>query len=206
MFDLLFLVVVLATVIVLLISMVNVLRRRFAQTGKLLLVYGSGLTLYFLIRIIVSLTSPQRVVAMKVDRCFDDWCVGVEDVAQKSELGDVKPEGVFYVVTLKLSNQGRGRPQRVSSAAIHLLDGQGNSYAVSTQGLAAFEAQQGSIPLLTSLIEVRQPIITYQVFDLPKDASDIGLTIRHPVGPAPGLFIIGDEASLFHKPTIVRLQ
>ena len=59
MFDLLFLVVVLATVIVLLISVVNVLRQRFAQTGKLLLRYGLGLTLYFLILIAVSLAVPQ---------------------------------------------------------------------------------------------------------------------------------------------------
>jgi len=205
MFDLLFLLSVLVTLIVILVSVVNLLRRRFAQTGKLLLRYGLGVALYFLILITVSLTSPQRVVAMKVDRCFDDWCVGVEDVTMKSELGDVKPEGVFYVVTLQLSNQGRGRPQRVSSAAIHLLDGQGNSYAISSPGMAAFEAQQGTIPPLTSVIEVGQPIITYQVFDVPQDAADIGLTIRHPVGPAPGLFIIGDEASLFHKPTIVRL-
>jgi len=205
MFDLLFLLIVLVTVIVLLIAVVNLLRQRFAQVGKLLLRYGLGLALYFLILISVSLTSPQQVVAMKVDRCFDDWCVGVEDVTMKSELGNVKPAGVFYVVTLKLSNQGRGRPQRVSSAAIHLLDGQGNSYAVSTPGMAAFEAQQGSIPPLTSVIEVGQPIITFLVFDVPQDAADIGLTIRHPVGPAPGLFIIGDEASLFHKPTIVRL-
>jgi len=205
MFELLFLIVVLASVIVFIISIVNMIRRRFLQTKKLLFRYGLGIMLYLLILIVVSLTAPQRVVAMNEDRCFDDWCVTVENVKVQNEIGGVKPDGIFYVITLKLSNQGRGRPQRVSSAAIHLLDGQGNSYDISTQGMAAFATQQGPIPLLTSLIEVGQPIITYQVFDLPKDAYRISLTIRHPVGPAPGLLIIGDEASLFHKPTIVSL-
>jgi hypothetical protein len=32
------------------------------------------------------------------------------------------------------------------------------------------------------------------------------LTVEHPVGFSPGLFIIGDQASLFHRRTVVRLN
>jgi hypothetical protein len=50
-----------------------------------------------------------------------------------------------------------------------------------------------------------QSVITYQVFDLPKDIGEVALTAEHPVGFTPSWFVIGDEDSLLHKPTIVRL-
>jgi hypothetical protein len=201
----LFLLVALATGIVVLVTLVNLMRRRFASTGRLLLRHGLALALYFLILLAVSLASPQRVVPMNEDRCFDDWCIAVENVQRKKELGGARPEGIFYVVDLKLSNHSRGRAQRAGSVAIHLMNDQGNSFDVSLQGQAALEAQPGSIPPLTSTIEAGGSVMTHQVFDLPVDARNIVLTVEHPVGFSPGWFIIGDEDSLFHKPTIVRL-
>jgi hypothetical protein len=88
---------------------------------------------------------------------------------------------------------------------VHLIDGAGRWYAVSPQGQNAWEAQYGPAAPLTSTLPVEQSLITVQIFDLPNDARDVGLMVEHPVGPSPSLFIIGDDASLFHKPTIVRL-
>lgn len=205
MFDLLFLLIVLATAIILLVVLINLLRKRFAQTGRLILYYGLGLTLYFAVLVTVSLASPQRVVALKETRCFDDWCLAVDGVKFVDNLNGVKPDGVFYVVTLQISNQARGRSQRAGSVAIHLFDDKGIRYDLSAKGQSALEAQQGMIPPLTATIEIGQSIITYQVFDLPVDAHDVVLTVEHPVGFSPGWLIIGDENSLFHKQTIVRL-
>jgi hypothetical protein len=50
-------------------------------------------------------------------------------------------------------------------------------------------------PPLTSTIEVGRSLLTYQVFDLPKDARGITLTLEHPVGFSPGLLVIGDEGA-----------
>jgi len=44
------------------------------------------------------------------------------------------------------------------------------------------------------------------VFDAPRDVRIVGLAVEHPVGPGPGLFVIGDADSLLHAPTIVRLD
>lgn len=205
MFDLLFLLIVLTTLIVLIVTLVNLIRRRFVQTGRLLLFYGLGLALYFSIVIIVGLVSPQRIVPMKVDRCFDEWCVAVNDVRIQGELGDVKSDGNFYIIKLQISNHSRGRAQRAASAAIHLLGEQGQSYDVSPEGQLAFETLNGDTPPLTLLMEPGQSYITYQVFNLPKNVGALSLTIEHPVGFSPGWFVIGDESSLFHKPTIVHL-
>jgi hypothetical protein len=209
-FDLLFIIVVLASVAVLAVVVIRALRGCLRQTVKLLVLYGICMAVYLGVIVVVSLTSPQRILALGEDRCFDDWCAAVEDVTVARELGQgehiAKADGVFYVVTLRLSNRGRGRAQRASSVAVHLVDSQGRTYDVSPKGQGAFEAQQGPAASLTSTLLVGQPLTTVQVFDLPYDARDVALTIEHPVGPSPGLFIIGDDASLFHKPTVVRLR
>jgi hypothetical protein len=208
-FDLLLIVVVLAAMAALAAIVVSMVRGRFRQARQLLALLGAGLACYLGIVVAVALVSPQRSVALKEDRCFDDWCVAVDAVTRASELGPdaqrVKARGVFYVITLRLSNHARGRAQRAASAAVHLLDGRGLTYDVSAQGQAAFEAQAGPVAPLTSTLPVGQFVTTVQVFDLPLDARDIGLTIEHPVGLSPGWFVIGDEASLLHRPTIVRL-
>jgi len=208
-FDLLFIIVVLASVAALTAVVASALRGRLRQAVKLLAMYGVCLAFYLGVIVVVSLASPQCILALGESCCFDDWCVAVEDVTLARELGQgeriARANGVFCVITLRLSNRARGRAQRASSAAVHLVDGQGRTYDISPQGQAAFEAQRGPTAPLTSTLPVGQSLSTVQVFDLPDDAHAVGLTVEHPVGPSPELFIIGDDASLFHKPTIVRL-
>jgi len=209
-FDLLFVVAFLGSIATFVVAVVAALRGRGRRTKSILIGYGMFAAVYLGAVVAVSLISPQRVLAIGNDRCFDDWCVAVEDVTFTRALGQgdraVTANGVFYVVRLRLSNHGHGRPQRASSAAVHLIDGRGQRYDASRQGQDAFEAQRGPAPLLTSTIPVGQPVNTVQVFDLPKDARNVGLTIEHPVGLSPAVLVIGDDASLFHKPTIVRLN
>jgi hypothetical protein len=209
-FDLLFILVFLASVVTLGAAGVAALRGHRRRAFRLLVGWAISAAIYLGAVVVVALTSPQRILAIGEDRCFDDWCVAVEDVTVVRELGPgdrvVRADGLFYVVTLRLSNHGRGRAQRASSAAVHLIDERGRMYEVSEQGQQAFEAQYGPALPLTSTVGVGQFLNTVRVFDLPADAHGIGLTVAHPVGPSPGLFIIGDDASLFHKPTIIRLN
>ncbi|MBU0494268.1 MAG: hypothetical protein KKA73_17090 [Chloroflexi bacterium] len=208
-FDLLLIIVVLAAVATLVAVVASALRGRLGLAVKLLAMYGICLALYLGVIVVVSLASPQRILTVGEDWCFDDWCMAVEEVRLVRELGQgeqiAQADGVFYVITLRLSNHARGRPQRASSAAVHLVDGHGQRYEVTPKGQGAFEAQWGPTAPLTSTLLVGQSIRIVQVFDLPNDAHDVGLTVEHPVGPSPGLFIIGDDASLLHKPPIVRL-
>jgi hypothetical protein len=209
-FDLLFIFVVLASAAALVFAAVSALLARRQRALTVLGGYAVGIVIYLGVVAFVGLISPQRIFAVGEDRCFDDWCVAVADVTAVTELGEgadrVRANGQFYVVTLRLSNHARGRSQRVSSAAVHLIDDKEQLFEVSQSGQAAFEAQNGPALPLTSLLEVGQSINTVRVFDIPADSHHVGLTIVHPVGPAPGLFIIGDDASLFHKPAIILLN
>jgi hypothetical protein len=118
----------------------------------------------------------------------------------------VRADGVFCVVTMRLSNHARGGPQNPGSAAVHLVDGQGRRYEPSRQGQEALEALEGPEPALASTLALGQSLETIRVFDIPADAVDVGLAVEHPVGVAPGLLIIGDQASLFHRRTEIRLR
>jgi hypothetical protein len=209
-FDFLFIILILTGIVILVLAVIAGIRRQSRKAYAFLQRYALACLIYITILIIVSLLSGQRIVQMDEDCCFDDWCVAVEDVTFLSRINSVdaavKANGIFYIVRMRLSNHARGRSQRASSAAAHLLDGQGQQFEVSARGQAAFELQNGEQPPLTVTLPLGASIQTTRVFDLPKDSHDIGLTIQHPLGFAPGLFIIGDQASLFHKRTVIRLR
>jgi len=209
-FDALFVAVALAVVVTIATAAASAVRGRWRRAAALLGACAAGTAIYLGVVVAVSLASPQRVLAIGDDWCFDDWCVTVDEVRRTSVLGPrdrpATADGTFWVVRLHLSNHGRGRAQRASSAAIHLLDARGRRHAVSLRGQQALEADEGPAPPLTATVSVGTPVNTVQVFDVPSDARIRGLTVRHPVGPAPGLFIVGDPASLLHRPTIVRLD
>lgn len=209
MFELILVITVLALLAGLIIVVVSVLRRRFHRAIQILKLCGGGLTLYLGIVVAVSLAAPQRVVALGEDWCFDDWCVTIDGASTAREIGQgqrtAQAGGTFYIITLRISNRAHGRAQRASSAAVHLIDDQGRWYDLSAEGQAAFAAVHGPLEPLTATLAVGQSIATTQVFELPPNTHPVALTIEHPVGLGPGLLVIGDAASLLHRPTIVRL-
>ena len=86
-FDLLFIIVVLASVAALTAVVASALRGRLRQAVKLLAMYGVCLAFYLGVIVVVSLASPQRILALGESRCFYGWCVAVEDVTLARELG-----------------------------------------------------------------------------------------------------------------------
>jgi hypothetical protein len=208
-FDVLFVALCLATVTAVITVFAQLFRRRSRQAVRVLAVYAVCLALYLCALIAVSLTAPQRVLAIGEDRCFDDWCIAVDAVDTTDVLGqgedEITADGAFYIVTLRLSNHGRGRPQRASSTAVRLRDGRGRIYDVSPRGQEAYESVHGPAVPLTATLEVGTPVVTVRVFELPADAGSLGLTVEHPEGFGPGRFVISDESSFLHKPTLIRL-
>jgi hypothetical protein len=209
-FDLLFAAAVLSSVTLFAFVAISALRGRGRRAAHLLLAWAASAALYFAVLSGVSWTSPQRVLNVGDARCFDDWCLTVEKVTGTPELGGgarrIRADGRFVVVTLRLSNRARGRTQRASSAAVRLLDARGARYEVSEAGQRTWEAEHGPAAPLTETISLGGSIETVRVFDVPTDALGLGLAVEHPVGFSPALFVIGDDASLFHKPTVVRLD
>jgi hypothetical protein len=203
--DLFFIFVFLIVVGLIITILVHTVTGHFPDALRWLKILGALVTAYLLMVIIVSVASPQRVVAAGENRCFDDWCLAVHDVQFTREIGSAKANGIYYEVNIRISNRARGRTQRENGVIVHLVDSEGRRYDPSDAAQRAYEVLHGPTASLSSTIPTGQFIDTVRVFELSADAKNVGLVVSHNTGPGPGLFVIGDGSSLLHRPTIIRL-
>lgn len=203
-FDLLFLVLAPTALLTLLRALYLLVRGRRRQGLRVLKWLGASLAVYLGIVVAVALLTPRRVLAIGEDRCFDDWCVAVEQAAAASQIGSTAAQGKFYIVTLRVSSRALRVSQRAPDAAAQLEDGEGRTYYPSPAGQHAYETQNGATKSMGDLIEPEGSFHTVRVFDVPMDATHVGLVVRH--GGGPGMFIIGDDQHPLHKSTIVPLN
>ena len=207
-FDLILILAVLGSVVTLFVGGYFMLRHRWRQAGRVLLGLAIFLVVYAIVLVSVALVSPQQVLAMRQDRCFDDWCIAAEQVVQQSAIGSapqsVSAQGVFELVTLRVASRARGISQRAVDVQVYLLDAHGQRYDPSPAGQQVLDARgQGGEPLNSELAPGGSFIRTV-VFDVPKGASGLALVVNH--GLFPEVLIIASDQSFFHKPTIIPLS
>jgi hypothetical protein len=192
-FDLLFIAVFFASLATLITAAVTAIRGHRHQAVGILRRLGVCAIAYLTIVVVVALFSPQRVLNVGDPWCFDDWCLSVENVSRTPT-----PPLVSYDVSLHIFSQARRVSQRAKGAWIYMIDGRGNRYAP--------EPDQSPVPL-DVLLQPGESVTTSRLFKLPANSGTLGLITGHG-GPGcfPGCFIIGDDASLFHKRTFIRLQ
>lgn len=191
-FDLLFILLFLTSLVTLLTAAVFALRGRGARALGILRTWGICFVVYMTIVFVVALAKPKRVVRLGEDRCFDDWCVAVEHADRKPV-----PEGVAYTVSLRISSRARRVTQRALGAYVYLTDAQGRRFDPAPDPSA--------IPM-DVLLQPGEAVDTRRSFTLPAGARDVGAVVVHEGSYCfPGCFIIGDEANPLHKRTIVPL-
>ena len=197
-FDLIFLCAFLASAAALMAAGVQVLQRRFRQAAHIGILYGVCLALYLGVVIGVSLASPPRSLQLGEERCFDDWCMGIDAIAKSPANGpDGATQSNLYTVTLHIANRARRVAQSENGIKLALLDAQGQRF----EALADPQA----IPFNTRL-EAGQAISLTRRFDATGAVAPLALAMeREGFDRFPGTFIIGDDSSLLHQPTILRL-
>lgn len=142
---------------------------------------------------LVSLLSPRRFVDVGDDQCSDDWCIAVTSAGRSP--GDT---GGAYDVTFRLSSRARRVAQRERFVVAYLRDARGRRYDP--------DSRAADVPFDVRL-EPQQAVTATRRFRVPADAHDLGVIIaREGDIPLPRCCIIGDEGSLFHKKTVVRLE
>ena len=189
-YDLLFLVVFLTTVVMMCAAVVMTLRGSRSQAGRVMTALTAVLGAYLLTIAVVSLTTPQQVAAFKDTWCSDEWCVSVDRVDRTPSAA-----GVTYIVDLRLSSRSRGRPQRERGVGVYLIDDSGRHYEA--------RIAPGAVPFDT-LLQPGQSIVASRLFVLPGDANNPSLVVTHPGFPR--MLIIGEDGSLFHRPRLFMLQ
>ncbi len=169
---------------------------------------------YFVALLLTSLTSRERVLGLHepVEFCgFYLDChisVAVEQVERAETIGSSTAQGVFYIMTVRYGSDAIRATLTPGHPAATVMDGRGRTFPPSPTGEAALAAVEGTpIPLIRPLAP-GESYRTRFVFDVPEDVVDPRLRL------APGtwverlteLFLIGDDDSLLHRRTTVRLS
>ena len=188
-FDLLFLALVAASVMILAYALICAV---IGQRGRALRVLrGCFLVaaIYLVAVIVVSLFTMQRVVAIGEPLCFDDWCITVVSVEPLPSASKTT-----YTVNLQLSSRARRIIQRENNLALYVTDSRGLRQDP--------ERRSSDVPLNTQL-GPGESVSAARVFHVSRDASDLSLVIAHEGCFPIEWFIIGGGP--FKLPPIVRL-
>jgi len=190
-FDLLFVVVLLAFSATVIAVAIAGIRGQAARAFRMLRNLGICAVVYLAIAIIVSRVLPLRVLNIGDAQCSDDWCIAVESVKRPPADGG----RIYYDVTLRMSSTARRVSQRERGLRVYLIDGRGRRFD---------PAPEISQPPLDVLLEPGQSITETHTFKIPADAHGLKLVVAHEGGIPMHWFIIG--RSPFDKSTVVRLE
>jgi hypothetical protein len=208
-FDLLLILLVLATALAILTVVGALLFRRWRLAAGLAIGILVVWAVYLGAGTAVAVLTPQHIMPVGEDRCFDEMCFAVTGfhraAAIESAGGVAKPEGVFLIVDVRVSNRG-GHAQRENGRKGVVLDQSGHVYEVSQAGIEALSGAAGPLPGLDSKVGPGQNLDTKLVFDLPANASHPAFALSSGLGFNPASIVIADEAHFLHKPTIVPLD
>ena len=158
------------------------------RTGRALV---QATAAYLAIVAVVGLVSPQRIVAIGADKCSDDWCIAVDSVTHGPDGAQIR-----YIVSIRVSSRARRIVQREHGVVVYLRDAAGQRFDPLPDPKA--------VPFDT-LLHPGESIRAPRQFVVPVQATDLAMVVTRE-GVFPGCCIIGDENSLLHKRTIVRVN
>jgi hypothetical protein len=203
-FDLLLILLVLATIAGILIAAGCLLFRRRALAARLLLAILGAWILYLGAGTAVALETPPHIMRLGEDRCFDEMCFAVTGWNRVSSTNAGKS---FYIVYVRISNRSRGRAQREIGRKGVLVDRPGRVYEVSSEGMRAVSPVNGApYPGLDAEVGPGQTLETKLVFEVPESVDDPGFALGSSVAFNPARIVIGDEDHFLHWPTVVPLD
>jgi hypothetical protein len=190
-FDLLFIVLFLSSIVTLIFAAVSAIRGRRAKALSTLRRFAACLGIYVATVLVVAIATPRKTLNIGDVRCFDDWCVAVASADRVPT-----PEGVTCNVTLRLSSRARRVGQRAIGTYVYLTDDRGRRFDPSPDPTAT---------PMDVLLGPGESVEAKRTFLLPNDARDVGAVVEHGGSYCfPGCFIVGDT-SIVGKHTIVRL-
>jgi len=189
-FDLLFIALFLTTVVTLLTAAVLAIGGRGSRALGILRRLSIFAAVYMGAVAITSAFWPRTVMRTGERRCFDDWCIAIENAARQ-------PSGnaVAYTINIQVSSRARRVYQRENGVVVYLADSRGHRYDPIPK--------PSDIPISVRLGPGDAVALT-RSFEVPADAHDVNLIVSHEGGFPIGWFIIGYE-TWFHKPAILRL-
>lgn len=202
-FDLLLIILVLASVAGILTALVALLLRRRVFAARIFVTIVGVWAVYLGVGTAVAVMTPQHIVSIGEDRCFDEMCFAVTGY---NRIPSTNSERSFYIVDVRISNRSRGRTQREIGRNGVLIDRAGHVYNASRQGTQALSPLHGApYPGLDAEVAPGQALDTKLVFELPEGVSYPGFALGSDLAINPARIVIGDEDHFLHWPTVVPL-
>ena len=190
-FDLLFIVLVLAAIGTLVAVVTAIFRGRRSRALSILRRLVLCAAVYSATVYIATAFSKQRVLRIGDPQCSDDWCLAVEGFTPSKANAATTCE-----VTLRIFSRARRVAQRENVAKdVYLLDANDHRYNPVLTG--------SEIPLNT-LLQPEESVTTSRNFMLPTGDRDLRLMIDR-TSILPFCVVIG-ECGAFHKGAVVRLD
>lgn len=192
-FDLLFILLFLATLATLVLAAGMALFGQLAKAGRVVRRLGIAVAVYLVVVAAAGLLTPRRYLAIGDDQCSDDWCIAVDGVSKADS-----PGGVRYHVTFRVRSRARRVTQREPNVVVYLTDATGRRVDP--------EPEDAAQPPFDVELSPGQAVRTARTFLAPAGSRDIGLVVARGGLPFPVCCIVGEEGSLLHKRTVVRLD
>ena len=172
-----------------------IMRRRRTMARRVLTRWGVCAAAYLVVSLGASAMRPERSIGLGERWCFDEWCVSVDRISQRSA-----PVGTIYTLDLQAYNAGR-RPQRALYPWMFVRDADGRRYLPETKDWVA--SVEASIAPHESH---RFPVD----FLVSADARQLGFVTNHgggaPCNLLPALVFISQGGFLFDKFDSIRLH
>jgi hypothetical protein len=198
-YDLAFVLLVLGSAACAIVICILLLRGRVRSAGRWALTGISVWLGYLVLGSLIAVATPQRVVPMGQERCFDEMCFRVAAAERIPSANGADPRRMIYKVTIEETNRSRGRAERERRVGSSLVDSSNARYWPVAGGNAG---QAG----LDTTLESRETLAVTQVFEVPSTASELGVVIDHSYALNPGRIKAGDEDHVLHKPTKMLIQ
>jgi len=188
-FEPLFILCFLASVVVLVLAGVAAIRGRRAEALRKLGGLGICAAVYTAVVLAVGFATPRKIYQVGDTQCFDDWCIAVVSASRS--------QARLLEVTLQLSSRAKRVPQGEKGTVVYLVDSQGHRYDPVLDS--------ATVPFST-LLQPGESVAATRRFEVPNDARNLGLIYTHqdwfPIGWS---FVIG-ENDWIHGPPVVRLD
>src|SRR5271165_3289865 len=199
-FDLLLILMVLATGVAIVIAIVALFLRRWTDAGRFLAGIVVVWAVYLGVGTVAAIKSPQHIMAPGEDRCFDEMCFAVTGYNRTPSRNAGRS---YYSVYVRITNRSRGRAQRELGRKGVVIDRSGRVYEVSTEGMHAKSPVDGlAFPGLDAEVGPGQSLETTLVFELPSEVDYPGFALGSNLGLNPARIVLGDEDHFLHWPTV----
>jgi hypothetical protein len=185
-FDLVFILCFLATVMVLILAAITAARGNRGQALATLRKLGICLAVYMTIVLVTALAVPRKVYHLGETQCFDDWCITVANVTRAANSVEIE---------LRLSSRAKRAPQGEKGTVVYLVDARDYRYNPVRDSAA--------VPFDT-LLQPGESVVAKRRFAVSDKVGALHLIYTHEGGFPIDAFIIGQN-TWFHGPPVVSL-